>query len=224
MAIPKEALDRMELLIFDLDGTLVDSELDLANSVNATLQEIGRKPLSIERIASYVGQGVIVLVSRALGAGATPEDVERAREIFLKYYREHMLDHTATYPGVREALKDLGDRKMAVLTNKPVDFSRAMLSGLGLAECFLQVYGGNSFENKKPDPIGIHRLMEETEAAASRTMMIGDSISDVLAGRNAGVWTCGVNYGFGAPTLDEAPPDIRIDDLRELPQLLNGKS
>jgi phosphoglycolate phosphatase len=224
MAIPKTALEQMELLIFDLDGTLVDSELDLANSVNAVLQEIGRKPLSVERIASYIGQGVVVLVSRALGAGATPDDVDRAKEMFLQHYREHMLDHTAPYPGVREALADLGNRKMAVLTNKPVHFSRAMLAGLGLAECFLQIYGGNSFENKKPDPIGLNRLMEETQVPASRTMMIGDSISDVLAGRNAGVWTCGVNYGFGAPTLDEAPPDIRIDDLRELPLLLNGKS
>jgi phosphoglycolate phosphatase len=223
MAIPKAALEQMELLVFDLDGTLVDSELDLANSVNAMLQEIGRKPLSVERIASYIGQGVAVLVRRALGTGAAPDDVERAKEIFLKHYREHMLDHTAPYPGVREALVDLGNHKMAVLTNKPVHFSRAMLSGLGLAGCFLQVYGGNSFENKKPDPIGLNRLMEETQVPASRTMMIGDSISDVLAGRNAGVWTCGVNYGFGAPTLDEAPPDIRIDDLRELPQLLNGK-
>jgi phosphoglycolate phosphatase len=224
MAIPKTALGQMELLVFDLDGTLVDSELDLANSVNATLEKIGRKPLSVELIASYIGQGVTVLISRSLGAGATPELVERATEIFLNHYREHMLDNTATYPGVREALAELDGRKMAVLTNKPVNFSRKMLAGLGLAERFLRIYGGNSFENKKPDPIGLNRLMEETKAPASRTMMIGDSVSDVMAGRNAGVWTCGVNYGFGAPSLDEAPPDIRIDDLRELPKLLNGKS
>ncbi len=224
MAIPQTVLGRMELLVFDLDGTLVDSELDLANSVNATLEKIGRKPLSVERIASYIGQGVVVLITRALGADSTPELVERATEIFLKHYRRHMLDNTATYPGVREALAELDGRKLAVLTNKPVKFSREMLAGLGLAERFLQIYGGNSFETKKPDPFGLHRLMEETGAPASQTLMIGDSISDVLAGRNAGAWTCGVNYGFGAPTLDEAPPDIRIDDLRELPRLLNGKS
>lgn len=224
MAIPKDALGRMQLLIFDLDGTLVDSELDLANSVNATLEKIGRKPLSVERIASYIGQGVTVLISRALGEGATPELIERATEIFLAHYREHMLDNTAPYPGVREAIDALDGRKMAVLTNKPVRFSRELLAGLGLAERFFRIYGGNSFDSKKPDPVGVHRLMEEAQSPASQTMMIGDSISDVLAGRNAGVWTCGVNYGFGAPTLDEAPPDIRVDDLRELPQLLNGKS
>ena len=214
----------MELLVFDLDGTLVDSELDLANSVNATLEKIGRKPLSVELIASYIGQGVIVLISRSLGGEASQELVEQATEIFLEHYRRHMLDNTATYPGVREALAELEGRKMAVLTNKPVRFSRDMLKGLGLAERFLQIYGGNSFETKKPDPFGLNRLMEETGAAASGTLMIGDSVSDVLAGRNAGAWTCGVNYGFGAPTLDEAPPDIRINDLRELPKLLNGKS
>jgi phosphoglycolate phosphatase len=224
MAIPKENLRQMELLVFDLDGTLVDSELDLANSVNATLEKIGRMPLSVELIASYIGQGVTVLISRALGADKTPELIERATEIFLEHYRAHMLDNTATYPGVREALAELNGHRMAVLTNKPVRFSLEMLTGLGLADRFLRIYGGNSFENKKPDPIGLYRLMEETEVPAERTLMIGDSISDVLAGRNAGAWTCGVNYGFGAPTLDETPPDIRIDDLRELPKLLNGKS
>ena len=224
MAIPKENLRQMELLIFDLDGTLVDSELDLANSVNATLERLERKPLSVELIASYVGQGVTVLISRALGADATPELIDRATEIFLEYYRAHMLDNTTTYPGVREALAELDGHKMAVLTNKPVRFSREILAGLGLTECFFQIYGGNSFENKKPDPIGLHRLMEETEVPPARTLMIGDSTADVLAGRNAGAWTCGVNYGIGSPALDEIPPDIRIDDLRELPKLLNGKS
>jgi phosphoglycolate phosphatase len=224
MALSQTVLGQIELLVFDLDGTLVDSELDLANSVNATLEKIGRKPLSVDLIASYIGQGVIVLISRALGGEASQELVEQSAEIFLNHYREHMLDNTSTYPGVREALAELNGRKMAVLTNKPVKFSRAMLAGLGLADRFLRIYGGNSFENKKPDPVGLHRLMEETGTPASKTLMIGDSISDVLAGRNAGVWTCGVNYGFGAPTLDEAPPDIRIDDLRELPKLLNGKS
>ena len=224
MAIPKTALSQMELLVFDLDGTLVDSELDLANSVNATLEKIGRKPLSVELIASYVGQGVTVLINRSLGGGASPELVEQATESFLNHYGEHMLDSTTTYPGVREALAELDGRKMAVLTNKPVNFSRKMLAGLGLAERFVQIYGGNSFENKKPDPSGLNRLMEETQVPSSRTMMIGDSVSDVMTGRNAGAWTCGVNYGFGAPTLDEVPPDIRINDLRDLPKLLNGKS
>ncbi|HVA00153.1 MAG TPA: HAD-IA family hydrolase [Terriglobia bacterium] len=224
MAILKEVLDQMQLLIFDLDGTLVDSETDLALSVNATLQKMGQKPLSTERIASYVGRGVAVLVSRALGPGAAPEEVEQGTELFLEHYRQHMLDHTIPYPGVREALENLRSRKMAVLTNKPVKFSQMMLAGLGLAEYFSHIYGGNSFENKKPDPVGIFQLMSDTQVPASQTLMIGDSISDVLAGRNAGVWTCGVSYGFGAPTLEEAPPDLMIGDLRELPTLLNGKS
>ncbi len=165
-----------------------------------------------------------VLISRALGEGAPPDLIERATEIFLAHYRDHMLDNTVPYPGVREALDELGGRKMAVLTNKPVRFSRDLLAGLGLAQHFFRIYGGNSFESKKPDPIGVYRLMEEARSPASQTMMIGDSVSDVLAGRNAGVWTCGVSYGFGAATLEDAPPDIRINDLRELPQLLNGKS
>jgi phosphoglycolate phosphatase len=224
MAISKQALDQMQLLIFDLDGTLVDSETDLALSVNATLKKMGQETLPTEQIASYVGRGVSVLISRALGPGAAPENVEKGTEIFLAHYREHMLDNTNPYPGVREALADLHGRKMAVLTNKPVKFSQLMLDGLGLADYFLYIYGGNSFENKKPDPVGVFRLMEDTQAPARQTLMIGDSVSDVMAGRNAGVWTCGVSYGFGAPTLEEAPPDLMIGDLRELPKLLNGKA
>jgi len=141
---------------------------------------------------------------------------------FLAYYRDHMLDHTAPYPGVAEALKELGCRKMAVLSNKPVIFSREMLTRLGFASYFAYIYGGNSFPQKKPDPIGLHKLMEDLQASARETLMVGDSDTDVLTGRNAGVWTCGVTYGFGAHTLQEVSPDLVIDDMRELPPLLNG--
>jgi phosphoglycolate phosphatase len=221
--IASQALKEIELLIFDLDGTLVDSEQDLALSVNAMLQRMERKPLKVEQIASYVGQGVTVLVQKSLGAGGSEEDVERGTALFLEHYRHHMLDNTVPYPGVREALENLHRWNKAVLTNKPVNFSRDLLAGLGLTEFFRQIYGGNSFERKKPDPVGVFKLMSETETPASNTLMVGDSISDVLAGRNARAWTCGVSYGFGAPTLKEAPPDLMIDDLRELPLFLNGK-
>lgn len=131
-----------------------------------------------------------------------------------------MLDHTVTYPGVREALEEVADRKLAVLTNKPVKFSQAILEGLGLSRYFTHVYGGNSFEQKKPDPVGLVTIMRESAAVAAQTMIVGDSDTDVLTGRNAGVWTCGVTYGLAPETLVTTPPDFVLDDLRDLPSLL----
>lgn len=206
----------IRLLIFDLDGTLIDSEADLALSMNATLRRFGRAVLPEEVIASYVGHGVLVLVRRAFGAEASEELVEQAAAYFLNYYRNHMLDHTAPYAGVREALDDLRPRRMAVLTNKPVNFSRQIIAGLQLDGYFSFVYGGNSFEQKKPDPVGILRLMADTGVPAEATLMIGDSDTDIQTGRNAGVWTCGVTYGIGSHTLTSAPPDLLLGDLREL--------
>jgi phosphoglycolate phosphatase len=213
---------QVRLLVFDLDGTLVDSKQDLALSVNAMRVEMGLAPLPLDLITSYVGHGVTLLVCRALGTHATSENVEKGLAFFLAYYRDHMLDHTAPYPGVAEALEKLGDHKMAVLTNKPVNFSREMLTRLGFASYFAYIYGGNSFPQKKPDPIGLHKLMEDLQISARETLMVGDSDTDVLTGRNAGVWTCGVTYGFGAHTLQKVSPDLVIDDMRELPPLLNG--
>ena len=126
------------------------------------------------------------------------------------------------YPGVAEALEKLAGHKMAVLTNKPVNFSREMLTRLGFASSFAYIYGGNSFPQKKPDPMGMHKLMEDLQIPARATLMVGDSDTDILTGRNAGVWTCGVTYGFGAHTLEKVPPDLLIDDMRELPPLLDG--
>lgn len=223
MEIPGQALREIQLLVFDLDGTLVDSKVDLALSVNAMREHMGLAALPFELIASYVGHGVTVLVRRTLGDQASDENVQRGLAFFLEYYRLHMLDNTSTYPGVREALDALRDHKLAVLTNKPVNFSREMLTRLGIACCFSHVYGGNSFPQKKPDPVGIRTLMEALQVSPQRTIIIGDSDTDVLTGRNAGVWTCGVTYGFGAETLRTVPPDILLHDLRELPPLLDGQ-
>ena len=223
MPISREVLNSIRLLIFDLDGTLIDSKLDLALSVNAMRAQLGLGPLPHDLIGTYVGHGVTNLVRRALGGNASDHEVERCVAIFIAHYRQHMLDNTVAYPGVMEGLDALAGRSLAVLSNKPVVFSREILAGLNMARYFAFVYGGNSFEQKKPDPMGARKLMTDLDSPPERTLIIGDSDTDVLTGRNAGVWTCGVTYGFGAPTLSSAPPDLLLDDLRELPALLNGK-
>ena len=223
MTIPKEILDSIQLLIFDLDGTLVDSETDLTLSVNAVRSQMGLASLPDKTISSYVGNGVTTLMERALGNGASIEDVQKAVTRFLAYYRLHMLDHTVPYTGVRESLEELKGLKLAVLTNKPVRFSRDLLAGLGMAYHFSFIYGGDSFALKKPDPAGIVKLMNDTGLSKMQTMMIGDSATDVLTGRNAGVLTCGVTYGIGSHTLESTPPDLVIGDFRDLPRLLKGE-
>lgn len=215
----------MQLLILDLDGTLVDSKLDLAHSVNAARVHLGRSPLDVELIGSYVGNGAPVLMRRSLGPEASQEEVDRALEFFLAYYREHMLDNTYLYPGVQTALDRFRKAgiKMAILTNKPVRFSREMVAGLGLEGHFLNVYGGNSFDEKKPDPIGIDTLIAEAGAPREQTMMVGDSAVDIETARNAGIQCCGVTYGFQPEGFEHFPPDILVDSLEELAdRILDG--
>ncbi len=203
-------------LIFDLDGTLIDSKLDLALSVNATLAELGRNPLPHEQIFSYVGQGAPALIARALGSAASEEDCRLGLEFFIKYYSAHKLDNTVLYPGVRETLEALNGMPMAVFTNKPVRVSRSIVQELGVASHFRFVYGGNSFERKKPDPMGVESILREFGAAPSQVMIVGDSEVDVQTARNAGTWICGVTYGFGSHRLTEYPPDLLVDNLTEL--------
>jgi phosphoglycolate phosphatase len=206
------------LVIFDLDGTLIDSKLDLVHSVNAARGLMNLPPISEGLVSSYVGNGAPVLMRRALGPEASEADVERGLEFFLKYYRAHMLDNTRLYPGVRDALDRLhqAGEKMAVLTNKPVRFSRSIVEGLGLTGHFFQVYGGNSFEQKKPDPVGIETLLRESGAARERTIMVGDSGVDIQTARNAKVQACGVSYGFQPESFVEYPPDLLVDNMAEL--------
>jgi phosphoglycolate phosphatase len=212
----------VRVLIFDLDGTLIDSGLDLAYSVNAALAESGRSALPNKTIFSYVGDGAAELIRRALGDGASDPEVERILAFFLSYYRAHMLDNTRLYPGVREGLDQLAGYSMAVLTNKPVRFSRAILEGLHLDKFFRFVYGGNSFEQKKPDPMGVRTLLQDFGASPSETMVVGDSDVDVRTARNAGTLACGVTYGLGSAGLQDCPPDILLDSLTELPGALRG--
>lgn len=211
-------------LIFDLDGTLIDSKLDLALAVNATLEYLKRARLAHDRIYSFVGDGAPLLVRRALGEGVTDSEADEGLAYFLSYYRAHMLDNTTPYPGVREGLELLKDHAMAVLTNKPARFSQRILDGLGLAQYFRYVYGGNSFETKKPDPLGANTLLCDLGAAPQEAMMVGDSDVDVRTARNAGMWSCGVSYGLGAEGMCAHPPDVMLDSLVELPAHLDGRS
>jgi phosphoglycolate phosphatase len=202
--------------------------LDLIHSVNATLRHFERPELPVEVVASYVGDGAPMLVRRALGDPENEAFFKKALEFFLSYYREHKLDHTLVYAGIPEALKQIQSngaepksaaRKMAVLSNKPVHPSRAIVEALGLAGFFVHVYGGNSFETKKPDPLGVHTLLKETQTSPERAMIVGDSAIDILTGRNAGIATCGVTYGFAPHTLCEAPPDVTVNSPLELAEL-----
>lgn len=215
----------LRLLVFDLDGTLIDSGEDLCASVNAMLHHYGRPPLQQAVISTYIGDGATRLVSRALGEPVDAAFLDSALTYFLDYYRQHKLDRTYVYPGVFASLDSLagGQRAMAVLTNKPIGPSLAICEGLGLSPYFFRIYGGNSFASKKPDPEGLLALMREAGATAQETLMIGDSDVDIFTARNAGVWSMGCSYGLSPLTLADVPPDCLVDSPADWPLALAGE-
>jgi phosphoglycolate phosphatase len=226
------------LVVFDLDGTLIDSREDLSNSINAMLAQLGKPELPHATIAGFIGDGATMLVRRALGYvdGEVHDEayVDRALELFLDYYRVHKLDYTYVYDGVIEALKELRAEypklAMAVLTNKPVRPSRDICAHFGLDRFFFQNYGGNSFATKKPDPTGLLALMAEAsvlDAAGGRivadaTVMIGDSDVDVLTARSCGAWAVGCTFGLSPQSLAAAPPDALADAPADWPETLRA--
>ncbi len=222
--IPAESI---RLIVFDLDGTLINSQKDLANSINAMLTQLKRQPLPEEIIAAYIGDGAGMLVRRALGDPENEHLVEDGLNRFLAYYREHKLDHTYVYPGVFESLDtmrsmpDGSSRRMAVLTNKPIGPSLAICDALALSPHFFQIYGGNSFATKKPDPEGLNTLIAEAGVAPSQTLMIGDSDVDVLTARRAGAWVIGCKFGLSSHTLENIPSDCLVDAASEWATALN---
>jgi phosphoglycolate phosphatase len=215
---------QIRFLIFDLDGTLIDSRLDLIHSVNAMLRHFRLAELPGDVVASYVGDGAPMLVRRALGDPSDEGFFKQGLDYFLSYYREHKLDHTTVYDGIKDALTRIRSsmrppRQMAVLSNKPVMPARAIVEALDLNDFFVSVYGGNSFSTKKPDPLGVNNLLNETGHSVEDSIIVGDSSIDIVTGRNAGIWSCGVSYGFAPQTLSIAPPDVLIDRPGELAEL-----
>jgi phosphoglycolate phosphatase len=222
------------LLVFDLDGTLIDSRIDLCNSINATLIHFGKPQLPDRVIASYIGDGASMLVRRALGDPEgdyhDEEYVAEALTFFLDYYRIHKLDFTYVYPGVIDSLEAIRaahpDTLMAVLTNKPVKPSRDICDHFDLSRFFFQNYGGNSFHTKKPDPHGLLALIAEASTLAGelitpiQTIMIGDSDVDILTARNCGVASIACTFGLAPHTLAAAQPNYTAHDPKEWPGIL----
>ena len=228
------------LIVFDLDGTLIDSRQDLCNSLNATLRHFGKPELPDAVIASYNGDGASMLVRRALGdpeGDAHDEQyVADALHFFLDFYRIHKLDFTYVYPGVFEALESIQRSSpnvlMACLTNKPVGPSLAICQELGLTPYFFRTYGGNSFHTKKPDPHGLLELINEASSLAAtsaanpleilpaQTVMVGDSAVDVLTARACGARSIGCTFGLAPESLLTVPPDALASSPTDWPSLL----
>jgi phosphoglycolate phosphatase len=219
-------VSKVRLVVFDLDGTLVDSAQDLATTVNDALARVapGRPPLPLEVVKAFVGDGAAVLIQRTLRHAGVSLPKEQVLPVFLECYRRHLLDTTRLYPGVLEALDQLADRTLAVLTNKPGEMSRALLAGLGVASRFARIWGPEEAGGRKPDPGGLRRLLAELRTEPGESALVGDSDVDVRTGRAAGVRTIGVTWGLNPASLLAEPPDRTIDDIRVLQRTLDDPS
>jgi len=212
-----------DIVVFDLDGTLVDSKLDIANSLNWTLARLGYDPIPIAVIESFVGAGIMPLIRRTVEAAGHPERENDALILFRKRYWECLLDSTEPFPGVVETIESLKGRyKMAVVSNKMESFTRKILKGLAMDRYFGGlVYGGDSLPVKKPDPAALLEIAEKLGGSTSRMVFVGDSAVDIETGKRAGAATIAVTYGYRkADELLEAGPDIIIDKFSRLLDIL----
>jgi phosphoglycolate phosphatase len=208
-------------VLFDLDGTLIDSRRDIAASVNHTLSVLGRAPLSVERVERMVGDGVRQLLTRAYGPMDEPT-LQRALEIFLPYYQDHCVDSTSLYPGVMETLHSLKGKGLAIVTNKPLAHTEKTLKALGLDSHFPVVLGGDSLPRRKPDPDPLWEALRRLDVPAANALMVGDSPMDIQAARSAGVRVAAVSYGFRTgEELKACSPDFLIGAFTELREVLS---
>ncbi|MEK6691084.1 MAG: HAD-IA family hydrolase [Nitrospirota bacterium] len=215
-SIQKKVVD---LIIFDQDGTLVDSISDITNSVNYALDTVGLSVFDVDTIRGFVGEGITKLIEKTLGPHK--EFLERARSLFLEYYSSHLTDNTYIYPNVVDLLEYFKRKKKAVISNKLESLTKDLLEGLGIIHYFDIVLGGDSIGRKKPFPDSIIKVLDVFDVKKSRVVMIGDSPTDIKAGKGAGVLTCGVTYGYrGRDEILSAEPDFLIDDILELKEII----
>jgi phosphoglycolate phosphatase len=210
---------KISLIVYDFDGTLVDTLFDIANAVNLSLSELGLRNLSCETICKYVGKGVERLMDQSI-KGTDCADLPLAVELFRKHYSENLMNHTRFYPFGREILDHFRDKKQAICSNKPEDFVRRILVSLESQHLFDAILGGDSLKSKKPDPEGLLNLLDRFQCPPEQAVLIGDSPVDIETGKRAGVYTCVVNFGFGNPKeIAMTEPDCSIDHLSELKNL-----
>ena len=206
----------LQLVMFDLDGTLADTGHDLADSVNFTRREFKLAPLPEAEVCSNVGRGVEHLLQHSLPEPG-PEQFAKIMRVFLAYYENHLLDRTVLYPGAQDMLRYFGAKRRAVVSNKLHRLTVAMVQGLGVAGEFDAIMGGDSVSEKKPHPAMLQAVLQQFEIAPTEALIIGDSDTDIEAGKRAGVITCGVTYGLGSKdALRAAAPDVTIDNIAEL--------
>jgi phosphoglycolate phosphatase len=208
---------RYDHVVFDLDGTLADTARDLSAAANHVRRQSGLADLPVEQVRDYIGEGARRLLERVLPGFAT-DDVDRAFESFLRYYEGHLLDCTRLYPGVDELLVRLTGAGVtcSVVSNKPVAFCRALLTGLGVLDRFAAVIGGDSLTARKPDPCGIEHVRAMTGTARERMLLVGDSDIDAKTAIAAGVAFCAVTWGFGAAKFRPLAAPIVIDEPVQL--------
>ena len=206
----------VDLIMFDLDGTLADTGRDLAASVNFTRRHFDLAPLPPASIFGHVGRGVEYLLRHALPE-ADEREFDKIMNVFIGHYERHLLDTTVLYPGVREILDYFAAKRRVVVSNKIQRLAAAIVRGLGVGDCFDAVFGGNSAAEKKPHPALLHLALEQFRVAPAAALIVGDGDTDVEAGKRAGVMTCGVTYGLGRKDdLIAAHPDVMIDHPAEL--------
>ena len=209
----------VDLLIFDLDGTLIDSKVDIARSVNLTFKELGIEEKKPEEIYSYIGEGVRKLIKASLGEEKETL-FDEAIKIFRGYYLAHLLDTTSIYPGVSEVLSHFREKDKAISTNKPIEYTTKILEGLGLTQNFKLVLAGNNGIRLKPEADMINKVMSDLNAQKERAVMIGDGVNDILAARGAGIRSCAIGSGLGnKDLLRSLNPDYfceKIDEIKEL--------